>query len=410
MERQNSYHGKTRPFSSNNPFRNASADSFAAKGGDTAFQRWVQTNQSAMSFSSDDEEEALNGLRPPPPVSGRDGSRSESSTRSSSDHSSRNGSASAIGGRRGGQDDALPPSYEEVAGSRAGSGYPREKEGQYAQTTQHRTRVHKEWPGDDKRDRERETRPHREHSSSSRDHRKERSSHHHHRERSDSHRDRERSHRSRDKKSKKKEVVPPKNVDTIDKLDVTSVFGGAFHHDGPFDACTPHRNKNQKSAPVLAFPADGPNNSIRGVGAVNKDATLNYIQGRREDEDDDLYTTSVASQNYSRTYKNDSQSTLAAVKPGTDITQFDANMKAEPVHGQTTLGLGSSTFLDGAPVAAKTLEEEQSKQYQSLGRKKSLKQRITGDAPPAGTNGQRDEDKESNSLLKRVKSLKVGRK
>ncbi|CAI4377185.1 CMF_collapsed_G0013050.mRNA.1.CDS.1 [Saccharomyces cerevisiae] len=65
-----------------------------------------------------------------------------------------------------------------------------------------------------------------------------RSSSHHHREASSS--------STPSKKGKRKsKVIVPKNVDTIDKLDVTGLFGGSFHHDGPFDAVTRGGNKKK---------------------------------------------------------------------------------------------------------------------------------------------------------------------
>ncbi len=75
----------------------------------------------------------------------------------------------------------------------------------------------------------------------------------------------------------KKEGAP---LDTVDKLDVTGFFtGGTFHHDGPFDACTPHRNKNQVKAPVNAFPIDGPNTSLKGGLDVTEDPVAIAIHG-----------------------------------------------------------------------------------------------------------------------------------
>lgn len=53
-----------RPFSTNNPFRNVSQESFGAGGGNAGangsnqqFRDWVARNQSQMSFSSDDDQE-----------------------------------------------------------------------------------------------------------------------------------------------------------------------------------------------------------------------------------------------------------------------------------------------------------------------------------------------------------------
>lgn len=308
----------------------------------------------------------------------------------------------------------LPPSYDEVAGSRkAKSSYPREKEGSNGR----RSHSHRQ---------------------------------HRHREEGKRESDRERSHRhrsssSKEQKKKGKPGVTPKNVDTIDKMDVTGLFGGSFHHDGPFDACTPHRNKNSKAAPVMAFPADGPNNSIGGASA--KKSALNEVFGREEiDDDDDLYKSRAPNRGVTAG-SNGSTSTLDAIKPNAKtVTQFDVKGRTHAVHGPTTEGLGSTTFLDGAP-ASKIAIRDDIKQHVhqtrtgGVQRKKSLTQRlqVTGGSNAATTepltlakthsghleNGD-DEDEDAylgvrfdegsrksstgNKLLRRVKSLKVGRK
>lgn len=331
----------------------------------------------------------------------------------------------------------LPPSYEEAAGPKvAKSSYPREKQSSSSSSSRphrsqsdsqrHRTRVDREWPGDgstnvSKSNRSEESRSHRR-----REHREHKSDREHRSHRS--HRSGEEGsksrHRSSSTKHKKEDAPKPKNVDTIDKLDVTGLFGGTFHHDGPFDACTPQRNKNQKSAPVLAFPADGPNNSIKGKAPENiKDSTIDYVMGRSTDyNDDELYSAPIAERKTSPLLSqynrdgNQSQSTIAAVKNTENITQFDSNKNATPVHGQTTLGLGSSTFLDGAPAANNTAyeEAEQRANIGGLNRKKSLKQKLSASPPidedePIRFSPDKSETSGGNSLLKRVRSLKVGR-
>ncbi|KAG7813718.1 hypothetical protein KL921_001264 [Ogataea angusta] len=230
------------------------------------------------------------------------------------------------------------------------------------------------------------SRPHRsgEHKSS-RGH-KERRSHRHHR-------------------SKKQTVMDkPKNLDTIDKLDVTGFFsGGGFHHDGPFDACTPHRNKDTKAAPVMAFPVDGPNNSIKGMAPKNnRDQQIDMVFGYNEDEP--IYTSKSKNIQVSgkSPYSNGvvvkrasaSNSTFLDLKPNPNVVAFDSNVKSAPIHGDTTLGLGSSTFLDGAPAYG----VQEKKDGGELGRKKSLVDRL------------RKKDDETTGLLRRVKSLKVSRR
>lgn len=166
-------------------------------------------------------------------------------------------------------------------------------------------------------------------------------------------------HRSSGKGDKKKGVP----LDIIDKLDVTGLFGpGSFHHDGPFDACNPHRNKNTKEAPVLAFPADGANNSLTAVDPNEKYATENKVFGRSNVDEVYDYRGPVT----------------AIARP------FDSSMKQLPVHGDTTLGLGSSTFLDGTPASREAIVKsgEEASQGAMLGRKKSLVAKLRGSNGP----------------------------
>ncbi|KAI2044158.1 hypothetical protein LOZ43_006453 [Ophidiomyces ophidiicola] len=166
---------------------------------------------------------------------------------------------------------------------------------------------------------------------------------------------RERSHRSRKNNSYK--------LDIIDKLDVTSVYGGVFHHDGPFDACNPHRNrKNLRNAPMQAFPKDSRNMALGGAGPNNSELDLNLFHGRGEEG-----------------YADFSKST---VRP----ERFDPTARVEPIHGAESMGLGTSTFLEGAPASRAAIERRQSENEVDavqagnggLQRKKSLAQKIRG--------------------------------
>ncbi|KAH3684271.1 hypothetical protein WICPIJ_004746 [Wickerhamomyces pijperi] len=313
-----------------------------------------------------------------------------------------------------------PPSYDDVVPkSKQSSQYPNEKSSSQSQPAGHRSRSRSELSSQDRarleekererarRHRERE-RDHREHHSSGDSSRRHRSS------KDESSSSKHRSSRS-SKPKEQKPKQPAKNVDTIDKLDVTGLFGVGFHHDGPFDACTPHRNVNVKAAPVMAFPVDGANNSIRGGNNASKNSTLNYIQGV-EDDDDNLYTISVSNNTYQAV--NSSNSTINAIKTDSKrFSNFDATGKVSKIHGETTLGLGSSTFLDGAPASKTSQVEDASHKAGALGRKKSSSHKILGEEVSAvrfeqeNTDFYREkEEKEGNSLLRRVKSLRVGRK
>ncbi|CCF58560.1 hypothetical protein KAFR_0E04090 [Kazachstania africana CBS 2517] len=241
------------------------------------------------------------------------------------------------------------------------------------------------------------------------------------------------------KDKEKKKTKPPKNVDTIDKLDVTGLFGGSFHHDGPFDACTPHRNKNIKAAPVLAFPVNGPNSTIGGAPTVKKFAISEVFGVHSVDDEDDAI------------YENKNKKKNVLRKNVGEVKQVDVKNK-EVVHGPETGGLGSSTFLDGTPAVGHTLQRGKTVSYKprphtnSLG-SAGIQRNMTINSGPstrqrydsAGSSNRsrmnrepssgldyddEEEDiylgvridpnakKEStgNKFLRRVKSLKVGRK
>lgn len=170
-------------------------------------------------------------------------------------------------------------------------------------------------------------------------------------------------------------------LDVIDKLDVTGIYGsGLFHHDGPFDACNPHRNKKtHKLAPVHAFPADSANNALSGFGPVSLKADHSHLFGNRDPE---------AFHDFTSTGRRDSASGKLDVRPsGTRTASFDPKA-SETIHGDETVGLGTSTFLDGAPASKiameRTMSETNDERPRSsnggsgggLQRKKSLAQKI----------------------------------
>lgn len=338
-----------------------------------------------------------------------------------------------------------PPSYEEAAGPEATRReYPREKSSSSSSGSSRPRRSHSD--GDPGR------RSHR--SRSDRHERSEKSD-------KDKHYARRSSHHRSSKRSKEPEAVKAKNLDTIDKLDVTGFFGGGFHHDGPFDACTPHRNKNSKVAPVMAFPVDGPNSSVKGQQNVNTDDQMNLAFGNYSDQNeivgrkfsikqkltskssDDVLnkpTTDVhGSSANGNSFNNQVQQSLYNAKENASVVNFDAHVKSEPVHGIQTAGLGSSTFLDGAP--APKGDDNLNLSNGGLGRKKSLVQRLrknsgselgtrrssndhsmrshSGSGSGGAHSNSTDElnssnsldvAPEGNSLIRRVKSLKVGRR
>lgn len=191
-------------------------------------------------------------------------------------------------------------------------------------------------------------------------------------------------------KSERKVV---RGLDIIDKLDVTGVYGpnrkfwnlhggyltltasAVFHHDGPFDACNPHRNKKGGAqAPMQAFPEGSANNSMGGSGPVNKTLDLDKFHGRSAEGFSDFNGKVATSTDlYSVPYKRPQ----VAVNPANAV---------DVVHGTESTGLGTTTFLEGAPAPRKELPRHDSEADvpmtgggpSALQRKKSLAQRIRG--------------------------------
>ncbi|KAJ5161295.1 hypothetical protein N7492_006687 [Penicillium capsulatum] len=184
----------------------------------------------------------------------------------------------------------------------------------------------------------------------------------------DDKRRRERRHRERDgrhRDGKHRSSRKNRQLDIIDKLDVTSIYGtGMFHHDGPFDACNPHRNRRGlRAAPMQAFPKNSSNMAIGGSGPVNRNIDLNLFHGRMEEGYNDFNT---------------------GIQRQPETVTFDPTSRDDPIHGPQSMGLGTSTFLDGAPASRSAIARRQSEnehqiaQAGGLQRKKSLAQRLRG--------------------------------
>lgn len=161
----------------------------------------------------------------------------------------------------------------------------------------------------------------------------------------------------------------PQGLDIIDKLDVTGIYGqGLFHHDGPFDACNPHRNaKKDRRAPMQAFPADSANMQLGGAGPLRSRIDLDTFHGRGEEGFSEFAGT-----------RKKTETNQWKTEPIT----IDPRQKVEPVHGEETFGLGTSTFLEGAPASRKDMQRRGSEDPEvhggGLSRKKSIAQRFRG--------------------------------
>ncbi|KAL6158086.1 hypothetical protein ACJBU6_03891 [Exserohilum turcicum] len=192
---------------------------------------------------------------------------------------------------------------------------------------------------------------------------------------------REREERSKDGKDPKtgKRIRKPQGLDLIDKLDVTGIYGPSMiHHDGPYDAVQPHRNrKKDQRAPMEAFPAGSANNSLGGAGPLNTKIDLDRIHGRGAEGFTDFGNTDID------------------WKKRTQATEYSAKAPEHIVHGEQSNGLGTSTFLEGAPASRKAIQEDSDAQRQKqlaengLGRKKSIAQRFRGISQPRRYDGPR---------------------
>jgi hypothetical protein len=173
-------------------------------------------------------------------------------------------------------------------------------------------------------------------------------------------------------------VRKPQGLDLIDKLDVTGIYGPSMiHHDGPYDAVQPHRNrKKDQRAPMHAFPVGSANNSLGGSGPLNQKIDLDRIHGRGAEGFTDFNAG------------GESEWKRAPRVEG----EFSAKGREDIVHGQQTHGLGTSTFLEGAPASRTAVEQDfeqkRANEINGLGRKKSIAQRFRGISQPRRAYGE----------------------
>ena len=138
-----------------------------------------------------------------------------------------------------------------------------------------------------------------------------------------------------------------------------------------------------------AFAKDSANNAIGGSGPVNSNIDLAQFHGQGVEGFTD-YSTS--GQIKTRPAEPDSYLGSTALnrsgrhhgRPGNDRqSSFNPHTNAEPIYGEESMGLGASTFLEGAPAAKAAIQRRQSESENGpadggLGRKRSLAQRIRG--------------------------------
>lgn len=111
---------------------------------------------------------------------------------------------------------------------------------------------------------------------------------------------------------------------------------------------------------MQAFPEGSANMALGGAGPLNSQLDLDRFHGRGVEGFSDYAATKKAHTNV-----------------------VDPTSKTEPVHGEESYGLGTSTFLEGAPASKSALQRRDSEDpaYEGgggLSRKKSLAQRFRG--------------------------------
>ena len=124
---------------------------------------------------------------------------------------------------------------------------------------------------------------------------------------------------------------------------------------------------------MQAFPKDSLNNVLGGGGPLNKRPDHATFLGNNDEE---------AFKDYSKGVAGPSEADFSrplGYRPESNV--LSSTNKVEPIHGDETLGLGTSTFLEGAPASRTAMQRRASEQNsppEGLSRKKSLAQKIRG--------------------------------
>lgn len=145
---------------------------------------------------------------------------------------------------------------------------------------------------------------------------------------------------------------------------------------------------------MQAFAKDSANNTIGGSGPVHKEINFAQFHGRGDEGFTDYATSGAVKPQAEPGIEFESYAGSSAplrrgpgIRPGIDRTSsFNPTSRVDPVHGEESLGLGTSTFLEGAPAARTAIQRRESENEQipgmgntgGLGRKRSLAQKIRG--------------------------------
>lgn len=136
---------------------------------------------------------------------------------------------------------------------------------------------------------------------------------------------------------------------------------------------------------MQAFPKDSVNMQLGGAGPLNSKLNLDQYHGTGQEAHVDYNEAAVMDEEVDY---------LRRPQPDRSAS-FNPTARTEPVHGYETAGLGTSTFLEGAPASRAAIQRRES-EYEAaqqqvnangLSRKKSLAQRIKGVRPKIGDSG-----------------------
>ena len=159
---------------------------------------------------------------------------------------------------------------------------------------------------------------------------------------------------------------------------------------------------------MQAFPAGSQNNAMGGSGPINKEMNFDRYHGRGEEGWSDFNMASrvrrqpppppppqpqqqPAAPVQRREASESDRATQYRHHAGhsdSNASGFNSYQKMELLHGDETAGLGTSTFLEGAPVPRSAMQRRESDEEATgmngpgLTRKKSLAQKLRGISRP----------------------------
>jgi hypothetical protein len=135
---------------------------------------------------------------------------------------------------------------------------------------------------------------------------------------------------------------------------------------------------------MQAFPKDSLNMQLGGSGPNNSKLNLDQYHG----------TGSEANRDYNHAAVPDADADYMRRPQPERSASFNPTARTEPVHGNESAGLGTSTFLEGAPASRAAIQRRESEQEAAeqamaagLSRKKSLAQRIKSVRPRVNETG-----------------------